>query len=208
MAQREPGLREKIIRACELYLGIHVYRVRTRPLDLPAPQRANVPEHIEIRRVQPDELQEATTDPELGISPAFLEGATRRGDRCYAAFDNGQIVSYVWRSTDVARHETDVGVSVAPPYVYGYKGLTRPTHRGLGLNVALVAFAGLDYLRAGYTHLAAFVALYNMASLANSEENGFSHIGYAGYAKWFGRIFPFRTARPRRIGFRFVAGQV
>jgi len=95
-------------------------------------------------------------------------------------------------------------VAASPPYVYGYKGFTRSTHRGMGLNVALVAFAGLEYLEVGYTHLAAFVALYNLASLANSQENGFSDLGYAGYFRWFGRVFPFRTPSVRRIGFRFI----
>jgi hypothetical protein len=199
-------LRERLIRACETHLGVHFYRVRVRPLDLPAPGRAAIPEHIEIRRADLEELQDAAADPELGISRPFLDGALGRGDRCYAAFDEGRIVSYVWRSTAVANHEVDVGVAVSPPYVYGYKGFTRPTHRGLALNVALVAFAGRDYLSSGYTHLAAFVALYNMASLANSRENGFAHIGYAGYVRWLGRVFPFRTGGPRRIGFRFVAG--
>jgi len=173
-------------------------------LDLSAPQRATVPENIEIRRANLDELQEAVRDSNLGISQSFLDSATNRGDRCYAAFDNSQIVAYVWRSTGIARHEDGVGVGVSWPYVYGYKGLTRPTHRGLGLNVALVAFAGLEYFEAGYTHLAAFVALYNLASLANSQENGFSHIGYAGYVRWFGRVVSFRTASVRKINFRFL----
>ena len=205
MARRQIGWRERIWRALEVYLGVHCYRVRVRPLNLPAPQRVALPENIEIRRVAPDELRDATLDPELGISQAFLDDALEREDRCYGAFDRNRLVAYVWRSTGVARHEADVGVRVSQPYVYGYKGLTRASHRGFGLNVALVAFAGLDYLESGYTHLAAFVALYNLASLANSQENGFVHIGYAGYLRWFGRVFPFSTAAPRRIGFRFVA---
>ena len=204
VAKSKPGIQEKFFRRLERYLGVHFYRVRVRPLDLPAPARAKVPERINIRQASADELLAATEDPELGISQAFLERARTRGDRCYAAFDDGQIVAYVWRSTAVAPHEADVGVEVSMPYVYGYKGLTRPTHRGLGLNVALVAFAGLDYLEAGYTHLAAFVALYNLASKANSQENGFAHIGFAGYLRWFGRVLPFRTGLPRRIGFRFI----
>ena len=204
MARRQIGLRERLWRALEVYLGVHCYLVRVRPLDLAAPQRVAAPENIEIRRVTTDELQAATLDPELGISQAFLDNALSKGDRCYGAFEQNRLVAYVWRSSDVARHEADVGVSVSRPYVYGYKGLTRSSHRGYGLNVALVAFAGLDYLESGYTQLAAFVALYNLASLANSQENGFVHIGYAGYLRWFGRVFPFSTAAPRRIGFRFV----
>ena len=48
MAQREPGLRERLIRACEIHLGVHFYRVRVRPLDLSAPERAAIPQHIEV----------------------------------------------------------------------------------------------------------------------------------------------------------------
>jgi len=156
VARRQLGLREKVIRGLETYLGVHFYRVKVRPLDLPAPQRATVPENIEIRRADLDELQEAVRDSELGISQWFLDSAIGRGDRCYAAFDNSQIVAYVWCSTDITHHEDDVGVGVSRPYVYGYKGLTRATHRGLRLNVALVAFAWQ-----GWLYLAVVVDLFS-----------------------------------------------
>lgn len=198
------GLRGKLAWGLERFLGVHVYLVRVRPLDLPVPSRASVPQHIQIRRAVDSELETALQNPSLGISASFLSMAQARGDRCYGAFDDGQLVAYVWRSTGIANHERGVGVSVSAPYVYGYKGFTSPSHRGLGLNVALVAFAGSDYLDAGYRHLAAFVALYNRSSLANSKENGFSHVGYAGYVRWFGTVLPFRTLAPRRIGFSFV----
>ena len=171
------------------------------------PDSIQLPGHIEIRQATEQELWEATKDPAVHISEDFLREALVRGDKAYAAFDAGQIVAYTWRTSAAAPHDGGLRVKVSPPFVYGYKGLTLPSHRGMRLNIAVNEAASAHYRELGYTHSAGFVALYNNSKLANEGKHGYELLGYAGYLSWFGRIIPFRTSGPRQAGFGFSKPQ-
>jgi len=196
---------QKIFRACERYLGIHCYRIRLRPLDVTAPVVR--PEHLDVRQATETELWSATANPELGISREFLADAIARGDKSYAAFDDGQIVAFTWRSTNAAPHQDGLRVSASRPYIYGYKGFTLVSHRGMRLNIIVNDAANADSLQQGFTHMMGFVALHNAAKLANWRKHGFRTVGYAGYLRWFGSPVPFRTPSVSRTGFRFFRGE-
>ncbi len=195
------------LRLLERRGGIHVYRIRVRPLQLPLRLDMELPCNISVRQASERELLAATHDPELRMTEQFVADALERGDRAFAAFDGEAMVAYTWRSTTTAPLVEGLGISVDAPYVYAYKTLTRRSHRGMRLYLALVAASGPPYIALGYTHLASYVAPYNRAVLGFEAENGFRKIGYAGYLEWFGRTIPFTTPAVARIGFRIVTNR-
>ena len=198
---------QRCIREAERWFGVHIYRVRRRSLGLGMPEYIKLPEHIEIRQASERELWAATSNPDVHISADFLREALARGDKAYAAFDDGQIVAYTWRTGETAPHDGGLRVQVSPPFVYGYKGFSLPSHRGMRLNIAVNEAASAHYRELGYTHSAGFVALYNQSKLVNEREHGYEFLGYAGYLRWFGRIIPFRTHGAKQAGFGFFQPQ-
>lgn len=195
-------LQHRIIRACERRLGVHCYRIRSRRLDQPAPTWAASPSTIEIRRATDAELWRATENPDSGISRAFLGPALERGDIAFAAFDDETIVAYGWWSAGGAPHD-ELRVSISSPYVYTYKGFTLPSHRGLRLNINVIAAANSELRSRGFTHMIGFVALYNRSKLKHDRESGFQTVGYAGYFRWGAQTWHFRSPSVRQVGFRF-----
>ena len=105
MPRPPENFRHRLVRAFEHYFGVHIYRIRRRPLDTTLPLDAKVPGHLTIRQASPDELWKATKDPELVITEEFLTHALARGDKAFAAFDGTRIVAYTWRSFGGAPHE-------------------------------------------------------------------------------------------------------
>ena len=94
-------------------------------------------------------------------------------------------------------------VKVERPCHYLYKGYTLPSHRGRRIQVAIPVFSDRHFLDLGYTAEVGIVDIANFASIHNGRRLGRQRIGYAGYFKWFGHCFPFRTPAVRKIGFEF-----
>ncbi len=161
------------------------------------------PEHITIRQATVEDLEKVVQKPELEISGEFVKSALATEDRCFAAFVNEDMVAYTWRTRQSAPHE-DVGVSVKPPYCYGYKGLTLPDFRGLRLNSHVNHAANVSYLAEGFTHFLTFASVYNTSSLrAMKKSAGYERIGYMVYGHWFGKFWLLRSPRVKLTGMRF-----
>lgn len=195
----------RVLRRLESWFGFRFYMILQQPLNL-GYGSITVPEHLVIREANRQDLEQALLCKELDISGEFLESALARGDRCFAAFDDGKMVAYTWRTKIQAPHQ-DVTVSVKPPYVYAYKGLTLKTHRGLRLNPILNHAANGIYFTEGLTHFVTFTSPYNEASRrAMNESFGYEYIGYAAYGHWFGKFWLLRTPKVKRTGLRFGPG--
>ncbi|MFT7129534.1 MAG: hypothetical protein ACI89U_001651 [Gammaproteobacteria bacterium] len=159
--------------------------------------------HVSIREASNLDLEKAVLNPELDISSEFVKSALATKDRCFAAFSNDAMVAYTWRTKRSAPHE-DVGVSVEPPYCYGYKGLTLPDFRGLRLNAHVNHAANGIYLAEGFTHFLTFASVYNTSSLrAMKKSAGYERIGYMVYGKWFGKFWLLRSRKVKLTGMRF-----
>lgn len=156
-----------------------------------------------LRIATREELLRATANPDLQMTPAFVDYALSRGDICTAAFDGDNVVGYVWRAFVPTRHKDDVWLSFEAPYRYGYKALTLPAWRGRHLQEMLGPVADPLCIERGRTHAVGFIETHNYASITSSKRLGDRKIGVIGYLRIAGRVFPFRSAGARRAGFGF-----
>ena len=162
-----------------------------------------MPQGLTIREALAADLEQAIKRPELGISGDFLTTAQKHGARCFAAFDKQEMVAYTWRTSSMAPHEY-VGVSIASPYVYAFKGWTLPSHKGLRLNAIVNRKANEVYRNEGFTHFLTFTSPYNQASLnAMKPEYGYERIGYAAYGMILGKYWSLYTPKVQATSFRF-----
>ena len=191
-----------IMRGAGDYLGIHVFVIRTRFTTPETPHPCDLPA-IEYRLIDSDTLIQASDDPALDLDREFIQAALERGDLAFGAFDKSLLVSYVWRSTASAPDTDDLWVRVDRPYCYSYKSYTRRDYRGNHIVPALILYSDREMLKFDYTHRAGFIEITNFASLALGNRMDSRLIGHAGYLKWFGRHFTFRTRAVAEIGFEF-----
>ena len=187
----------RIVSRLRTHAGIQVYRVGLRPL-VKTEQRLD---GISVRIAQPEELLTAANDPELDMRPDFVRSALARGDFAIGAFEGNRLVGYAWRTLTAAPDCDGLWARVEPPCHYLYKGFTLPSHRGKHIQVAIPAFSDRYFLEQGYTSEVGIVDVSNFASLSNGKRLGRRKAGYAGYVKWFGHCFPFRTPGAKKIGF-------
>ena len=101
------------------------------------------------------ELDEFTRVETLGdeYGKRLVRAARRRGDRCYAIFDDDEIVNvgfYADRATPVVG---DLLLCFRAPDWYMYGALTPPAHRGRGLHAVGVLRASLALFDEGVSRL-------------------------------------------------------
>jgi hypothetical protein len=178
-------------------------KVFIKPLDLPV-STDTLAEDIECRIANSHDLHRAISNTRLGISQDFLRAAEARGDICAAAFKSSEMISYSWKSFSHAPHTTDVMVRFAPGFCYSYKIFTLPEHRGMHILEAAAVPATAVFLARGITHSIGFIESHNFPSLAYARRVGGCFVGYAGYIRLFGRIFPFSSPGAKRYGFSFA----
>jgi hypothetical protein len=188
------------------FAGLNIHWILVRDLVRPhaEPHR---PDGIAVRVLQAAELLKAARDPELDMDSEFVHGALARGDMAFGAFDGDSLVCYSWRAFAYVPHFDGVWVKFDPPYHYGYKAFTRPSHRGRRILVAVALFSDSYLLERGRVAQVVFTGINNFASLAAQKVAGSRRIGFAGYVNWFGFFIPFRTPAVRRIGFAFERGR-
>jgi len=182
------------------FLGLHIYSIWTRPLTA-SPPDLNLPPGVSLRILDRATLLAASKDPELQMSRAFVESALARGDVAFGAFDGTSLVAYDWRTLSAAPDWGGLWIKVDRPYRYAYKGFVRPKYRGRRINTAVAFFSDAYFLERGYTHGIYYVDVSNIPSLQASKYKGDKAVGFAGYVKWFGRYFTFRTPAVRKTGF-------
>ena len=141
------------------------------------------------------------------LNPAWVEAAFDRGDLCHATFIRGEIVGYGWTSFVRCPHIDDIWVEFARTYRYGYKGFTRASHRGQGVSGGMYGFTDARCMEAGCRRTISFVEMHNYSSLRDSYKHGNQRVGFAGYVRLFGRVFPFRSPGAKKHTFRFSAGE-
>lgn len=176
--------------------------VHSRPLSYDPPP--SPPEGFEVRVATEAELLAAVDNPELGLSEAFVRSAFERGDMCVATFQGDRIVAQLWRSFTCAPHNDGLWVRFRKPHRYGYKAYTAPEFRGRHLQDPMSSYLDRYSIDRGYTHTIGFVETHNYPSLASDKRRGHRCLGYVGYVKLFGRVFPFSSRGARAVGFGFV----
>jgi len=190
----------RLMRALSRWLFFCVVELR------PLRSDPNVPTLAPGRRVRvatQEELDTITDDPVYEITKTFIRDSLKRGAYCMAAFDGDTIVSYTWRAFSTAPHVEGLWVEFDRRYRYGYKGFTHPDYRQQGLQNAISLLSDAECIRRGRTHGIGFIETHNYPSLISNHKRGNKRVGYAGFLRIRGRLFPFRTPGAKRHGFRF-----
>jgi hypothetical protein len=178
---------------CELQHRHHTRREEPYPLA----------DNREVRIATREDLAAAAMDPESDIKAKWLEQALKRGEICAAVFEDGRVLSYVWRAFGPTPHEKDVWVEFDPKYSYSFKTFTRPDCRQQRLNHVVNYAMDCHLLDRGHEDCLIFVETHNYPSLIGAHKRGNRPVGYAGYLRLFGRVFCFRSPGAKRHGFRF-----
>ena len=200
--ERWGWMRSVLIRVVSMlrrYAGIYIYRINVRPLVERSPE-PYLPSGITVRIVSSEELLKAVDDPELDLGLDFVRDALARGDMAFGAFEGDRLVGYTWRTFSAAPDRDGLWVRVGHPHQYSYKAFTRPSYRGKRIHVAITFFADAYLLELGYIFEVGYMEITNFSSIGVANFLGRRKIGYAGYAKWFGRSIPFRTPAVKQIG--------
>jgi hypothetical protein len=187
----------------ESALGIWLYRVNVRKLGEGAAKADRPCQGITVRKLSEAELLEASGDDELDLSPGFVRDAMARGDLCCGAYEGDRLVGYTWRAPSIAPFRGDLWIKVRDPLHYVYKSYTRESHRGRGIHIALTRLADRHMLEKGRPAEVGFIDISNMPSLRAARSLGRRKIGWAGYARIFGRCYTFTTAGVRNAGAEF-----
>ncbi len=190
----------RLMRAVSAWLtlcAVVVRRLNPAPV-VPAP-----PCGIDVRLATAEDLERACRQPELKLSRDWVRAAQDRGDMCVASFAGERMVAYMWRSFSAAPHLHGLWVHFEKPYRYGYNAFTLPEFRGRHLSEAMGPILDPHSLAHGFTHAISFIESHNYSSLASDMRRGSVCVGWVGYARLFGRVWPFRSpgARHHRFGF-------
>ena len=197
------ALNALLMKALRCTLGLDLVVVVWRRAQ-PEPLPIALPAGIDVRVATRAELLAACADPVLELTPEFVEQALDKGDLCVAAFVGERIVAYTWRAFSPTPDRPGLWVAFDRPGVrYGYKSLTRPEYRGQHLIAVVSVFADPIAIARGYPEAISFVESDNYASLHASRRFGNQTAGYAGFLRWRGRYYPFRSPGAKRHGFRF-----
>ncbi len=185
-----------------------IWRVHVRSLaDTPGPAE---PTDLPVRIASEEDLRQAAADPESGISEKFLSHAIPNGDICAGVFDNGRMVSYVWRTFTEAPFHRDrhcnLWIRVQAPYRYGYKALTLPQYRGRKLQDHVITLSDNLCMQRGRTLGVGAVETHNMASLRSDLRRGNNLVGYIGLLHIGARTFTFSSKGAKGVGIDLYPG--
>jgi len=162
---------------------------------------------ITARVASPDDLHNAIKFDGLlqsrFISAAFIEAALSRGDICIGVFDQSRLVSYHWLAFSTVPYRDGIWVGFEKPYYYSYNAYTDMDYRGRHLRVPAVQLADKLALSKGYKYALLYIETHNYSSIESSKYTSSKLVGYAGYVKLFGKVYPFRSRGAKKHCFSF-----
>jgi GNAT superfamily N-acetyltransferase len=173
---------------------LHVFRAT------PAPVPAPIPAGVRIAWVEPGELLPRCEDSALDLPADWAREALARGDRCLAAFLQGELAGYSWVARGRAPHVDGIEVEVPASAEYRYKTFVRAEHRGRGIATALYRAADAGLAKRGGGEAFLCIAPRNHASQRSAVAAGARRVGTVAY--WVaGPIFAaVRSPGARRSG--------
>jgi len=195
-----------LLTALRRYLGIHLYGIYAREMEMPSATVPAMPGFI-FRMFElsaAEDLIARSTREELGMSAEFIRSALAKGDVCDAVIRDGEVVSYSWSAFTPTRDDGGVFVGFGNRYRYGYKAYTLPAYRGQHLQRVNKPMRDRYCLETrGRTHTIAFISIDNRPSIRMTTSLGYQRAGLAGYISLGPLFIPFRTGGARAQGFYF-----
>lgn len=175
------------------------------------PADAGIPTKVDVDGLKAcaksgDELLKLV-DPDLGLPQQFVDEAIRKGDWCFAFYDQNRPVSYGWYSEKPTYIDPEHALYFSSDYLYMYKGFTEEKYRGKRLHgIGMKAAAHIASQR-GKRGLISFVAANNFRSLRSCRRIGYKIFGTVFVFRLFGHGFTFRTPGCRDFDFLVQKGE-
>lgn len=182
------------------HLGMHFFVIQSRPLntDPPVPQ---IPDGDFVGNLDIAGLHATGTNPELQLDLDDAAEKIARGDACFGYVTDSKLVAYTWLAQSTTRMEEGLWVNFPAGFSYGHAAFTLPAHRGRRLQQLVVNECDRWLTAHGHTHNIDYIRVQNHASLLADRRYGNLPIGYAGFIKWFGKVWPWRSPALSKIGF-------
>lgn len=200
-------LLQKLLPRLRRYLGLNVVFVLRRALNGRA-RAASARAGLECRPLEEAELLAFAADQRLELSEQWVREAYARGSLCLGALARGELLGYTWLAFGDTPYAAGLWVGLDDRLRYSYKSFVRPECRGERIIQALHAFADCPELRRDRHFTVDFVDADNHPSLAALERSGASRIGFALYARIFGKLLVLRSPGLRRAGIALYEPEV
>ena len=197
----------RVMHRLERYAGFHLFVIQSRALN-PDPPDDCVPDGCSVRVLTQSELIQFSRNPELSLDRESIVKALARGDVCVGYVDHGELVAYLWGGRAATPAEAGLWVRFGDGYSYGYKALTVPSHQGRHLQERLIHVKDRWLTAHGSRYNINHIRTDNFPSIVADRRYGNRPVGYAGYVKWFGRVWTFHSPAVKARGFRFFAPDV
>jgi len=183
-------------------LGAELYQVLA--LTPSSARDVSAPQGVECRFGQPDELRAAARDEAFGMSPAQVDEALARGERCYVATVQGTIACHLWLTERRAHLAGPLSLEFDPSWGYVRWATTLRGYRGLHLH-AIAKRKALDlWVEGGKRGLLSAVSIVNFASLESAAHVGSARSGFVGWVRVRGTLHHAVSPEAARFGLRLV----
>jgi hypothetical protein len=183
----------------------YINRREVRILDVSKVQEAD---SYTVENVTPERFSQLLANPALDLTPEFLRRAKSRGDICFGAFRDGELVAYCWFGTGAPEPfnaHFDV-VYDYPGQTYAYSALTVPSFRGRCLQLLIAAHANRELGARCFSHVVGYSNIENSMSRRMVAKLGNSPVvGWAMCARIAGQSIKFISPGGRRWGFDLIA---
>jgi GNAT superfamily N-acetyltransferase len=131
---------------------------------------------LELRQLDEAEVRRLTADGEPHFFPGAVAASLERGDYCFGAFMDGQLVASGWYSM-VPIVQFGAVIGFRPGAAWEHRLFTRPEFRGKGINAAIKLPAMETLAALGRTRLINSIEWTNDASRHLHERVGYERIG-------------------------------
>lgn len=155
---------------------------------------------FELKQLTREEALIAAENAVLELTQDFIESAFNRENYCFGAFDQGNLIAYHWRSTNIAPLTQDLQIRFdARPQCYSYKSFVLPEYRGLRLIQSLERADDVHLIERGIERAFGYIALDNLPSLTAFLRNPKHYqIGHAGVVTISKYRWTFQTGGARK----------
>jgi hypothetical protein len=159
------------------------------------------------RFLDPDTVGRAFAEPEWRheYSPAWIEAALSKGDRCFGVFDGPVLASVGWYATTPTPVTDTLSLHFDPTWVYMHRGFTARAYRGRRLHGIGMSLALREVTARGAKGLISFVECNNLQSLQSVDRMGYRVFGSIWLAALSDRQWAWATPGCRAYRFRLAS---
>lgn len=188
------------------YFGFRLQIIKSRELKDSGKHLFEINGYV-FRKIESNELFTACNNSKLNLSREFVENSLRRGDECFGALRQGELVGFTWRTTQPTQVSGRVWVKFSDRSSYHYKSFVLPECRGKNLLGNIILLSEKSLIDVGKSACISYVESHNYASLKASKKSGNRTVGYAAYINNRSGFYSLHSAGAREFGFCFYLNE-